>query len=145
MNGPNISTVVCHCCELDVSQRNASEILDTHGLVQGYRCAMCNDHWGNPLKMAKDHEEELRVRWGETLDKLDAALNAAEEYRERMKAAFRSREAVLRHFERLAKELASYHRATDHGCSCGDRDCEIPSLIEDDWINDLIRNMHEHR
>ena len=38
-------------------------------LERGWRCRMCNEHQGKPLKMAQDHEEEVRVRWGETVDR----------------------------------------------------------------------------
>lgn len=52
--------------------------------------------------MAQDHEEEVRIRWGETVDELHAALDRADDYKAKMLAAFRSRDAVLREFEKLS-------------------------------------------
>ena len=139
----NSEKVVCECCELDWHRKLTSPIVNPYGLERGHRCRMCNEHQGNPLKTALDHENEVRMRWGETVDMWHQAENRADDYKEKMLAAFRSGDAVLRHFERLADEVAPHHRPTAHGCSCGDEGCEVPSLIEDDWINDLIRKMHE--
>ena len=99
---------------------------------------MCNEHQGDALKMAQDHENEVRIRWGQTVDELHVALDGADDFKERMLAAFKSRDAVLRRFEQLAR----HHRATDHGCSCGKRNCETLSIVDDDWINDHIGRMH---
>jgi hypothetical protein len=99
---------------------------------------MCNEHQGKQLKMAQEHEEEVRIRWGETADKLNAALDRADHYEERMKSALRSREGILRQFEKIA----NYHQATDHGCICGKRNCETLSIIDADWVNDHIGRMH---
>jgi hypothetical protein len=143
MNQPGPDKAVCQCCDLNWPTRHSSPIANPYGLVRGYRCRMCNEHQGDPLKKALDHEDEVRKRWDETVDDWHQAEDHADEYKEKMMAAFRSRDAVLRHFERLADEVAPYHRATGHGCSCGDEDCEIPSIIGDPWINDLIRKMNK--
>jgi hypothetical protein len=131
--------VVCDCCELDWPRKLSSPIVNAYGLNRGWRCRMCNEHQGNPLKMAQEHEEEVRVRWGETVDKWHAAENRADSYKEKMLAAFRSRDNVVKQFERLGR----YHRATDHGCICGKRNCEILAIIDADWITDHIARMHE--
>jgi hypothetical protein len=88
--------------------------------------------------MAKDHEDEVRVRWGESVDELHAALDRADHYKQRMLAAFKSRDGILRQFEKLAR----YHQATDHGCICGKPKCETLSIVDADWINDHIGRMH---
>ncbi len=137
MESPNPTTVECHCCELDVPERLASSIIVT-GLVRGWRCRMCNEHQGKDLKMAQDHEQAVRERWGETFDMLVAAEGRADNYKEKMLAAFRSRESVLRQFERLS----DFHHATPRGCSCGDQDCAELAVIGADWINELISRMH---
>jgi hypothetical protein len=123
---PQDSTVVCECCDLDVSERLSSPIVNAHLLNRGWRCRICNEHQGDPLKMAQDHEYEVRVRWGETVDELHAAQDRADEYHGKMKAAYRSRDSVLEQFDRLAR----YHRATDYGCICGKRNCETLSIID---------------
>lgn len=66
---PEPATVVCQCCDLDMSRKLSSPIVNAYGLERGWRCRMCNEHQGKPLKMAQDHEEEVRVRWGETVDR----------------------------------------------------------------------------
>ncbi|MCQ4365929.1 hypothetical protein KQR54_33535 [Mycobacterium gordonae] len=89
--------------------------------------------------MARDHEEEVRIRWGETADQLNDALDEADSCREKMHAAFRSRDKILKQFEKLGR----YHRATDHGCICGKRNCETLAIVDADWINGHIARMHE--
>jgi hypothetical protein len=54
-----------------------------------------------------------------------------------MNAAFRARDAVLRQFERLTR----HHRAMEHGCVCGKRNCETLVVVDADWINDRIALM----
>jgi hypothetical protein len=131
--------VVCDCCDLDTPRQTASPIVNAYQLIRGWRCRMCNEHQGQPLKMALDHEMEVRVRWGETVDKWHVAEDRADRYREKMLAAFRSRDRILEQFE----ELSRYHQATDHGCICGKGNCETLRIIDADWINDYIARMHE--
>lgn len=133
-------TVVCECCDLDVPERLATAVVNAHLLVRGWRCHKCNDHQGNALLKAQDHEQEVRTRWGETLDELHATQGLADDYRGRMKAAFRARDAVLRQFEKLER----HHGATPHGCICGKRNCETLAIVDADWINDRIAAMHRH-
>lgn len=99
---------------------------------------MCNEHQGQQLKMAQDHEDEVRKRWGETVDLWHAAEDRADTYKEKMLAAFRSRESVLRQFDRLT----DFHHAIPHGCSCGEEDCAELDVIGADWITDLISRMN---
>lgn len=91
--------------------------------------------------MAQDHEDDVRIRWGETVDALHAAQDRADEYRQKMKAAYRSQDAVLREFEKLSR----YHCAASHGCICGKRNCETLAIVDADWINDRIAAMHKHQ
>ena len=100
---------------------------------------MCNEHRGDRLKKAQEHEEEVRARWDETVDKWHAAADRADDYREKMLAAFRSRDSVLKEFEKLSR----YHRATDHGCICGKTKCETLAIIDSDFVNGHIHRMHE--
>ena len=65
----------------------------------------------------------------------------AVEYESRMKAALRSRESVLREFDKLGQFHHTFPKAK--GCSCGKVDCETLPIIEADWIKQLIENMHE--
>jgi hypothetical protein len=129
--------VRCDCCDLDVAERHASSITVT-GLVRGWRCRKCNEHQGQDVKMAQDHEDEVRIRWGKTFDELVAAERLADNYKEKMLAAFRSRDSVLAQFD----TLSNFHHATPRGCSCGDEDCPELAVIDADWINDLISRMH---
>lgn len=131
-------TVVCDCCELDVPERLSSAVRDAHSLVRGWLCRQCNEHRADHLRKAQEHEEELRMRWRETFDELSAALDLAQDYKEKMHAAYRSRDNVLRRIERLGR----YHREADHGCICGQRKCKTLEIISDDWINNTIARMH---
>ena len=101
---------------------------------------MCNEHQGDPLRKAQEHEAEVRMRWHETVDDWHAAEDRADDYRDKMKHAYRSRDRVLEQFERLSR----YHRYTDHGCTCGNRKCETLKIISGDSITDQIARMHKH-
>ncbi|HPY25826.1 MAG TPA: hypothetical protein PLK19_16080 [Mycobacterium sp.] len=90
------TTVECECCELRVPRRLASSNCNAYGLVRGWICRQCNEHRADPLRKAQEHEEEVRVRWGETADELNTALDRADDYKEKMLAAFRSRDNILR-------------------------------------------------
>jgi hypothetical protein len=129
---------MCDCCDLDTPGQLASPIVNAYGLNRGWRCRMCNEHQGLPLKMAQDHENEVRIRWGETVDLWHAAENRADDYKAKMLAAFRSRDRILEQFEKLAR----YHRWIDHGCICGKPKCETLAIVDADWINDYIERMH---
>lgn len=132
--------VVCDCCDLDVPERLALPVVNAHMLVREWRCRKCNDHQGNALLAAQDHEEEVRTRWDETVDELHATEGLVDDYRDKMRAAFRARDAVLKQFEKLEH----YHGATPHGCICGKRNCETLAIVDADWINDRIAAMHRH-
>lgn len=136
----NSYTVVCECCDLDVRERLATAIVDAREPGRRWLCPTCDQHQSDALKMAEDHEDELRTRWAETLDELRTTQAVADDCRDKMQAAFRSRDAVLRQFERLAR----YHGATEHGCICGKRNCETLAVVDADWINDRIAVMHRH-
>src|ERR1700730_15008376 len=61
-------------------------------------------------------------RWGKTVDELHVMQDRAVEYESRMKAALRSRESVLREFDKLGQFHHTFPKAK--GCSCGKVDCE---------------------
>jgi hypothetical protein len=134
MNQRKSYMVLCECCELDVPERHASALVNAERTVHGWRCRVCNGHQRDAMKKAQDHAAELRVRLGETVNELHATRGLAEDSRNKMKAAFQSRDAVLHQFARLAR----YHRATEHGCICGKRNCETLAVVDADWINDRI-------
>jgi hypothetical protein len=139
MNPLEAATVVCECCDLDASRKLSSPIINAYGLNRGWRCRKCNEHQGKPIQMAQDHEDDVRVRWGQTVDDWHAAEDRADTGRDKMLAAFKSRDNIVRQFEKLSR----YHHATDHGCICGKRNCETLNIVDADWINDHIARMHD--
>lgn len=132
--------VVCDCCDLDFPEWMASDEWDGGDRIRGWCCSMCEHHLGDELLLARDHEDELRLRLDRALTDLDAETYRAEDHREKMLAAFRARDHVLKQFERLAR----YHRATEHGCICGKRTCETLAVVDADWITDRIAAMYRH-
>jgi hypothetical protein len=134
MSQRNSYTVVCECCDLDVPERHATALVSNDHDVQVWRCPMCEFHQGNAIRTAQDHAAEMRLRLRVTVEELRATQVLAEDCRDKMQSAFRSRDAVLRQFDRLAR----YHRATDDGCICGKRNCETLAVVDADWINDRI-------
>jgi|KBSSwiStaDraftv2_1062776.scaffolds.fasta_scaffold25197_2 hypothetical protein len=133
----NSYTVVCDCCDLGVPERLAAPVVGADDAQHGWRCRVCCGHQRNALKRAEEHAAELRIRLSETVDELRATQGVAEDCRSKMRAAFWSRDAVLRQFERLAR----FHRATEFGCICGKRNCETLAVVDADWINDRIAAM----
>lgn len=95
---------------------------------------MCNEHQGDPLRKAQEHEAEVRMRWHETVDYWHAAEDRADDYRDKMKHAYRAHDRVLEAIEKLQR----YHGYTGHGCICGKGKCETLAIIEADWIQDRI-------
>lgn len=79
--------VVCECCDLDTPRRLAPPIVNAFELVRGRRCRMCNEHQGDPLQAAFDHEQEVRIRWDDTVTQLHSALDRADDYKAKMLAA----------------------------------------------------------
>jgi hypothetical protein len=132
-------TVACKCCELEWPERLARAVRNEHLLIRGWRCRMCDEHQGDPVKMAQDHENEVRIRWGNTVDELTTAQDAADRFKAQTLAALRSRDQILQQFGKLAR----YHRPTDYGCICGKRHCEELSIIDADWITDHIVRMYK--
>ena len=139
MDQPKPNTVMCQCCELEWPERLATAVRNANLLIRGWRCCLCNEHQGDALKMAQDHENEVRIRWGNTVDELHTALAATDLYKTQMLAAVGSRDRILEQFGRLAR----YHRATGHGCICGKRNCAELSIIDADWITDHIAAMYK--
>jgi hypothetical protein len=141
MDSPDDPVVQCDCCDLEVSERLASALTVT-GLVKGWRCRKCNEHQGQDVKMAQDHEDDVRIRWGETFDKMVAAEGRADYYEGKMRAAYKSRDSVLAQFDRLS----DFHRQTRRGgCSCGVENCPELAVIGADWIVDLISRMRDRQ
>lgn len=134
-----VRKVKCECCELTVPERLASADRNAYGLVRGWICRQCNEHRADPLRKAQEHEEEVRVRWGETCDELNDALDQVDKYRDKMKAAFRSRDNVLQQLEKIRR----WHGETGHGCKCGKRNCEVARIVDADWITEHIDRMHQ--
>lgn len=124
---------------MSVPQRLASADRNAYGLVRGWICRQCNEHRADPLRKAQEHEEEVRVRWGETCDELNDALDQVDRYRDKMKAAFRSRDNVLQQLEKIRR----LHGETGKGCICGKRNCEVARIVDADWITDHIDRMHQ--
>jgi hypothetical protein len=137
-SGPNADRTrlaVCACCELDFPAWLADDEADD---TRGWRCADCGRHRGDELAMVREHERELRLRLSQATEDLAAETHRANDYRRKMQAAARSRDHVLAQFARLAR----HHRATEHGCICGKRNCETLTVIDADWINDRIAAMY---
>jgi hypothetical protein len=138
MTRPRSFDVVCDCCDLDVPEREAIAVRDADRLIGGWRCRPCEEHRDSRLKRAQDHEAAVRARWTDTLDELEETQGLVEDYRAKMKAACRARDAVLEQFARLER----HHRPFEDGCICGKRNCETLAIVDADWINDRIAAMY---
>ena len=123
--------ILCSCCGLVQRVRT-----DDGG--QPTMCSPCIEHRGANTEMmirrGQEHEEMLRFRW-------EAARTAANNYEERMKSAFRSRETAVRYLMRL-DEIHSIKR--EGSCTCGrKRDCPSAEILSSGWVQDMIRKVEQ--
>lgn len=74
------------------------------------------------------------------LEREVAARTAAADSKERMHAAYRSRE----HAVRLLRRLRELHEPQGRGCSCGAKhDCRSLDLVEDSWVREQVRRLDQ--
>ncbi len=124
----------CECCQLP--QRLAWAASDENGRAPVDQCEVCRGHQGETLgARAQRAEEHLPMHH----EREAAARAAAEDYKERMHAAFRSRE----HSVRLLRRLRDLHEPHGQGCSCGiKRDCKSLDLVEASWVREQVAQLN---
>ncbi|TQM44103.1 hypothetical protein [Pseudonocardia cypriaca] len=143
---------VCLCCGLFYPiQRPVSPNVE-HRMHQSNtvpkRCSRCAPHRGDDaetrIRIAEDH-----ARWyWEFAEQKDAETKAAlaqvdeikvqmGDTRDRMIAAFRSRDAYIR----VLADVAKQHQPTRNGCSCRRRDCETFPITDQPWVRRKISEL----
>ncbi len=146
---------VCECCGLwyPVPQPVASDIETRMHRSQTNRvptrCARCSHHQGDDAEtvVRRAYEHEL-VYWEQYKRAADATRTMraeveraevrASDYRDRMFAAFRSRD----HGIRLLRRIGDLHEPLRGGCSCGKKpDCETSRVIDGPWVQDRLREL----
>ena len=141
MDSFETSTVECTCCGLDYPARLTSTLYEPY-LSRGVRCRSCNEHQGKPLDMAQDHEAELRRRLGDTQDELCVALGEVEQLKGKLRHSWRIRDEIL---ENLEKATDHHKRASDGGCTCGERKCATLVVAEDPMMSDQLGRLHKRK
>jgi hypothetical protein len=139
MSAGPVETFICECCQLE--HRNTVRPPTTFDeYVPPTRCATCNEHQGKPEQRAEDHEKELHRRLKVAVDAAYDERRRAEDMKQRMKAAFASRDRASRLVERV---LDLHESDGSGGCLCGLRKRPTLRVVSDGWILDRIADMHE--
>jgi hypothetical protein len=144
---------VCECCGLwyPVTRPISADVearMHQPNRLPG-RCGRCSPHRGDDaetlVRRAEDHVQwywELYQSAVDAAREMRAEVEQAEvragDYRERMIAAFRSRD----HGVRQMRRIGDLHAPVRGGCSCGKRpDCETAKIIDSPWVQARLREL----
>ncbi|WP_300018589.1 hypothetical protein [Pseudonocardia sp.] len=112
------------------------------------RCSRCAAHRGDDdesrVRRAEDHAKWFWEFAEEKDEQAKSALRQVEEIKvrngdakEKMIAAFRSRDGYIR----VLAQIAKHHEPTRNGCSCRRRDCETLRLVDQPWVRRKINEV----
>lgn len=146
------SDFVCECCGLPCKNtRPVSSNIEARmhqPNTPPKRCARCGLHRDlDAQSLIRRAEEHSQWYWefAEAKD-AEAKASAAEvdeirvrigDARDRMKAAFRSRDNYVRALARIADQ----HEPVRGGCSCRRRDCPTLALVDEPWIRSRVNEI----
>jgi hypothetical protein len=146
---------VCECCGLwyPLPPPPAGDVETRMHQARTYRvptrCRRCAPHRGDDadtvIGMANDHaqwywEEYKRAVAATRQARADVerAEVRASDHRDRMFAAFRSRDHAVRQLRRVG----DLHEAVRGGCSCGKKpDCRTAQIVDAPWVQDRLREL----
>jgi hypothetical protein len=127
----------CTCCELP---RSAFEY---DGEPRPTICALCSEHRAVNLteRRAIEHEALLRDALEVASSWADEAYRERTEYKDRMHAAYGSREISLRYL----RDILNLHRMRPDGsCSCGrKRGCPSAELLQKPWVHQQVTKLEK--
>jgi hypothetical protein len=122
----------CTCCELP---RHAFEFV---GEPRPTICPVCQEHWAVNLteRRAVEHEALLRDALAVVLSWMDTANRERAEYKDKMHAAYSSRETSVRYL----RDILSLHTLRPDGaCSCGQkRGCRSGEFLQKPWVQQQV-------
>lgn len=123
----------CDCCDLDQKVRVDDAY---YGPIPV--CTDCQRHRGADaetlIRRGEEHVTMYRELLLEAETDADNAYRKAERNWERMKSAYRTREAVVR----ALWQIGNIHELRPNGCKCGKRDCKIANVLARRTVNGLI-------
>lgn len=123
----------CECCDLDQRVRVDDAY---HGPIPV--CTACQRHRGTDaetlIRRGEEHVTMYREALLEAENDADNAYRKAAENWQRMKSAYRTREAVVR----ALWQIGNIHELRPNGCKCGKRDCKIASILGRRTVDGLI-------
>lgn len=121
-------TITCGCCGLH------RRVRDNDGDEQPTICRLCTEHRGVNLseRRATEHEALLREYLTAATESADKAYRARDNYQERMRSAYGSRERSLR----ILARVSNLHTLKGNGsCTCGiPRGCRVAEVMQDRWV-----------
>ena len=127
----------CGCCKL-VQKPHLN-----HLGIRDRICAGCLSHQGDAdsaqAKRAQQHEAMLRERLKAAKDAANLAYAARNEYREKMRSAYSSRERAASYLSKIN----NLHELRPSGaCSCGvKKGCKTAALIYEPWVQQMIHKI----
>ena len=130
-------TIRCECCDL------AQRVKDRPGKPSTV-CATCGEHRGNDevslRRRAESHLQMVTVHLAAARGGADDAYRDRDSYKEKMHAAYRSREQAVRVLQRLAE----LHQPLGRGvCSCRARGCPSMAILDRPWVRDRLRQLEQ--
>lgn len=130
----------CVCCGLD---QNASVDEEEHGPVLS--CVRCDSHGGDTIEAfamrEADHAAMFKHALVDAQDDTILARGERDFYREKMKAAYSSRELLVQ----VLSQIDDVHHIRGTRCACGRRGCRVVALLSDSRVARLIRRYDEER
>lgn len=130
----------CACCGLD--QNAAADETDVRPWAI---CVRCATHRGDSVeeyaRREADHATMCKHALVDAQDDTILARSERDHFRDRMKAAYSSRELLVKVLSRIDDE----HHYRGKRCVCGARGCRVVQVLADPKVARLIRSYDEER
>lgn len=137
-----LRTRVIHCVCCGLEQPVSVDDLDVRPVLS---CPRCAEHRCDTLDSyatrEADHARMYRHALVDAQDDVLLAHGERDFYRDRMKAAYGSRELLV---QALA-QIEHVHHARGKRCSCGKHDCKVLRVLGDPRVGRLVRTYDEER
>lgn len=132
---PRMITITCACCQLP------QRVRDYDGEDPATLCGTCVEHRGaDDRKRRRRSEDHEAMYWTRCQEARAAAMMLearVSEYRQKLAAAFDSRDQAIR----VLRRVTGQHEPTRGGCSCGKRNCPTLELVDSAWVRERIEQL----
>ncbi|HEY2296453.1 MAG TPA: hypothetical protein VGH43_01895 [Jatrophihabitans sp.] len=135
----NMNAFRCKCCGLHQVSSYSNDRAAVHSCV---RCLQHSDETlDNFAAREADHAAMYHHALIDAQDETLLAQGERDHYRDRMQAAYASREILVQ----VLAQLDDLHHLRGKRCSCGRRGCRVATVLADPRVARLIRTYDEVR